>query len=179
MRVAGLLATLVAGAAVGQGGCKSSPTIDLADADTDAAIQDGAAGGDTPAAGCNSLSQLGAPVTPTCDPGSAPAAAGGTIVDGTYVLTASRFYGACSTEPLAETLVVAQGTVQSVATGADASAIRASVSYQLAANGTTLAETQTCPARVQTTIRFSATPTTLTIYLGTLLSARVSTFTLQ
>jgi hypothetical protein len=32
---------------------------------------------------------------------------------------------------------------------------------------------------VQTTIRFSATPTTLTIYLGTLLSARVSTFTLQ
>jgi hypothetical protein len=76
-------------------------------------------------------------------------------------------------------LVVAQGTVQSVATGADASAIRANVSYQLAANGTTLVETQTCPNKVQTTIRFSATPTTLTIYLGTLLATRVSTFTLQ
>src|SRR4051812_45736103 len=111
-------ASLVLIALVGWGPGCTSPTIDHADADADAdsAIQDGGAGGDTPDAGCNTLTQLGAPVTPPCDPGSAPAAAGGTIVDGTYVLSASRFHGGCSTEPLAETLVVAQGTVQSVAT---------------------------------------------------------------
>ena len=175
-----VVVAVLAGAAVGGGGCKSSPAIDNADADADGAVETDASGGaDTPDGGCNGLTQLGAPVTPTCDPGSAPAAAGGTIVDGTYLLTESRFYGSCSTEPLAETLVVAQGIVQSIATGAGGGAIRASVSYQLGANGTTLAETQTCPAPVQTTVRFSATPSTLTIYLSTLLATRVSTFTLQ
>ncbi|HET6148436.1 MAG TPA: hypothetical protein VFH68_12965 [Polyangia bacterium] len=179
MAAARLIVGVLAGAAAGSG-CKSSPTIDRGDADADGAIEnDGSGGGDTPDGGCNGLTQLGAPVTPTCDPGSAPAAAGGLIVDGTYVLTESHFYGGCSTVPLLETLVIAQGTVQSLATGADATEIRASVSYQLGGNGTTLAQNQTCPAKVQTAVRFSATPTTLTIYLSTLLATRVSTFTLQ
>ena len=170
---AALVRALLLSAAVGLGGCKST-AIDHGDADlSEVGVPDTLALD----AACNALTQLGAPVIPSCDPGSAPAATGGPISDGTYLLTESRFYGDCSTQPLAETIVVSQGTVQSIATGPGDSERRSSVSYLPGASDTTLSETQTCPARVQTTIRFSATATTLSIYLSTVLATRVSTFT--
>jgi hypothetical protein len=46
-------------------------------------------------------------------------------------------------------------------------------------SGKMLVESQTCPAAVIATIGFSATPTTLTIYLVNALGTRVSTFTLM
>jgi len=174
---AGLVAALLAGGALAVCGCKSAPAMEPADAAADAELADGAAGNSD--ALCNGLTQLGAAVTPSCDPGAVPAPVGGAITDGTYLLTETHFHGDCSTDPLSETLVVSQGTVQSVATRADGREMRTSVKYLPGSNGTTLSATQTCPARIQTTLRYNATATTLTIYLSTVLATRVSTFTLQ
>lgn len=167
------------GAAVGLGGCKPTTSAHT-DADVSEAGTSGADAAEALAldAACNALTQLGAPVIPSCEPGSAPAATGGPISDGTYVLSESHFYGDCSSQPLAETLVISQGTVQSIVTGPGDSERRSSVSYLPGTPATTLSETQTCPARVQTTLRFSATASTLSIYLSTVLATRVSTFTL-
>jgi hypothetical protein len=168
---------LVAGAlGFWMGGCGSSNgTGGGSDAQADAGVQvdAGAGAGDGP---CNALAQLGAAVVPACDAGSPPAATGGALVDGTYVLTESHFFGACSQTQLAQTLVVSQGTVQSIATAAG-SVIQDSVTFTIGAGATTLVETETCPAHVVTSVPFTATPTTLTIFLSNALATRVSTFT--
>jgi hypothetical protein len=166
-------------AGVAASGCGSSGKHADASA-LDAALDD-ANGNDGGLADglCNPLTQLGTPVTPTCHDGAPPAAKGGTIVDGTYVLTETHFFGDCSNRALAETVVIAQGTVQSIATEPDGSVQLKTVTATLGQNGTTLSENQTCPIRVMTSISFDATPTTLTIYLTTALATRVSTFTLQ
>jgi hypothetical protein len=180
-RLVALALALTFCADLAAGGCGSSgnpadaSAIDAADARDDATGGDGA-----PADGlCNPLIQLGTLVIPACDNGAPPVAKGGTIVDGTYVLTEAHFFGDCSTGALAETVVISQGTVQSIATGPDGGVQLKTVTTTLGQNGTTLSETQTCPIRVMTTISFDATPTTLTIYLTTALATRVSTFTLQ
>lgn len=156
------------------------------------AVSDAAVGGDAAADGgvaadaggdaCNGLDQLGAIVTAACEPGApspATRGTGGTIADGTYVLTESQFFGICSTSELGETLVVSQGTVQSLATGASGVVTRKSLTYTVTSDGAMLVETQTCPANVVGTVGFSATPTRLTIYLVNALGTRVSTFTRQ
>jgi hypothetical protein len=165
------------------GGCRSSVAGADASGDSgDAGADD--TGADAPASdggdgGCNQLSQIGLAVTATCATGAPPAALGGAIVDGTYVLTGTVLYGVCALPDLAETLVVSQGTVESLATSADGTATRRSLTYVIPAAGTVLTETQTCPSRVIASVRFSATPTTLTIYLTNALTTRVSTFTRQ
>src|SRR5689334_1244304 len=60
----------------------------------DGATGGGSCGANVPAGqGCNTLSNVGAAVTPTCDPGTIPAGTGGTIVEGTYTLTSQTYYG--------------------------------------------------------------------------------------
>jgi hypothetical protein len=157
------------------GGCRSST------AGVDAGAGDDA-GGDASAfdAGendCNGLSQVGPAVTATCAAGAAPAALGGTVLDGTYVLTATVLFGTCALPDLSETLVISQGTVESLATSADGTVTRKSLTYEIPQPGTLLVETQTCPSGLIANIRYSATPTTLTIYLTNALTTRVSTFT--
>ena len=152
------------------------PSADAAGTDTattgDGA--DGARGGDT-GDGCNSVVQVGATVTATCAPGGAPAATGGTIADGVYFLTDSRFFGACPSSALAQTLVVSRGTVQSIVTMAAGETLRKSLRYDLL--GATMLQTQSCPVNVLTRGTFTATPTTLTIVVKNALTTRVSTFT--
>ena len=162
------------------GACGSSGGHADADAADTAGTLDGATGDAAPGDGmCNPLTQLGAPVTAVCDSGAPPAATGGAIADGTYVLTESHFFGACSNGVLTETVVVSNGTVQSITTEPDGTTQAKTVTYTLGQNPTTLVETQTCPSRITTTVRFDATPTTLTIFLTTALATRVSTFVLQ
>lgn len=65
---------------------------------------------------CNELEQLGAEVTPTAATGF-PAMAGGTIADGTYVLTKMHVYeGTPPASAGAQTLVVSGSTAQLVMT---------------------------------------------------------------
>src|SRR5438552_8932041 len=95
---------------------------------------------------CTTIAQLADPVTTSCDPGAPPAAAGGTITDGTYLLAESHFFGACESKVLSETLVVFQGTVQSIATDATTGMdTRRSFTYTVTSGNTTLSETETCP----------------------------------
>src|SRR4051812_14699317 len=63
---------------------------------------------------CNTLTSVGATVTPTCVSGTIPTGTGGTIVDGTYTLISQTYYGstACSSVAVNATLEIAGGCVQ-------------------------------------------------------------------
>jgi hypothetical protein len=148
----------------------ASDAVTMNDDDSDAA----AIGLDGDAGDCNLVSQRGATIAATCGSGTPPAATGGTIIDGTYVLVESRFFGVCVTSALAETLVVAGGTAQSVVTTPTGEMVRRSLSYQLA--DSTMTQTQSCPQSLVTSGQFSATPDTLIIVLKNALTTRVSTF---
>jgi hypothetical protein len=69
-----------------------------------------------PGQACNSVLDRSAAITPACMTGTLPAGTGGTIVDGTYHLTAQTYYnvGLCPTIALSGTLVVAGGCEQIV-----------------------------------------------------------------
>ena len=123
------------------------------------------------------VAPLGPLVTATCDMGAPLPATGGTIVDGTYLLSESYFFGTCAMSMLGETLMISGGKIESLAIDAGGAVLRKSLSYTASGSGATMVETQTCPLSVVATIRFSATPTTLTIYLVNALGTRMSTFT--
>jgi hypothetical protein len=161
--------------AVGCGSSAAPPgaTADGGDAaiGTDAALDGGA---------CNAIAQLSDPITTSCDPGSPPAASGGTIVDGTYLLTESHFFGQCVESVLSETLSVSQGTVQSITTDATTGiATRRSFTYAMTNGSSRLGETETCPSAFTATVSFTATPSRLTIFTRNALGSRMSTFARQ
>jgi len=167
---AALVAVLLLGVGCGSSASRSDAATD-ATATTDAALDGGA---------CNAIAQLADPVTTSCDPGAPPVAAGGTIADGTYLLTESHFFGTCESNVLSETLVIAQGTVQSITTDATTGqATRQSFTYKTTSGSATLTETQTCPGAFVATVGFSATPSRLTIFMRNPLGSRMSAFTLQ
>jgi hypothetical protein len=120
---------------------------------------------------CNSVKATGAPVTPACVSGTLPAGQGGTIVDGTYVLTAQTYYNPtnCPTLALSETLLFGGGCLD-VATGTP---FPATASGTFTVSGARLMLTRTCihididgatttPDMAMNT--FTATPTTFTIF---------------
>jgi hypothetical protein len=157
-------------------GCGSSP------AKPDAAADGGIDGGGDAldGGGCNAIAQIADPVTTSCDPGAPPAAAGGIIADGTYVLTESHFFVSCESNVLSETLVIAQGTVQSITTDATTGqTTRRSFTYKTTSGSATLTETETCPGAFIANVGFTATPTRLTIFTRNALGSRMSAFTLQ
>jgi hypothetical protein len=153
--------------------------VDAGDAaSSDAALDGGADALDGGA--CNAIDQLADPVTTSCDPGAPPAAAGGTIADGTYLLTESHFFGACESNVLSETLVVSQGTVQSIATDATTGTVtRRSFTYTVTGGSTILSETETCPGAFIANVGFTATASRLTIFMRNALGSRMSVFEVQ
>jgi hypothetical protein len=173
---AALVALFLSGLACGSSAAK----VDAADgaAGSDAVFEGGADALD--GGGCNTIEQLADPVTTSCDPGAPPAAAGGTIADGTYLLTESHFFGACESNVLSETLVVSQGTVQSITTdAATGMATRRSFTYTVTSGSSTLSETETCPGAFIANVGFTATASRLTIFMRNTLGSRMSTFELQ
>jgi hypothetical protein len=162
-------------------GCGSSATTP--DAAGDAAASSDAAldGADALDGGeCNAIAQLGDPVTTSCDAGAAPAMTGGSIVDGTYLLTESHFFGNCDESVLSETLVVSQGTAQSITTDATTGmSSRRNLTIATTSGSSTLTQTETCPINLVATVGFSATPAQLTIRMSNALGSRVSMFALQ
>lgn len=75
----------------------------------------GMCGADVPAGqACHALTATGRAVTPACGTGALPSGQGGTIVDGTYVLTSLTYYSpdGCPTFPVAETIAFTGGCLE-------------------------------------------------------------------
>jgi hypothetical protein len=124
---------------------------------------------------CNALTNVAAPVVPTCTTGTLPTGAGGTVADGTYVLSAQTYYNlpGCGVERVAATFSIAGGCVQLVA-GADTAAGGGLVSFSGTATVTTQGNEMTvdvtCPSvppgHPDTPVRtYTATGSTLTWFI--------------
>jgi hypothetical protein len=148
--------------------------VATADASDAAVTSDAALGVDAGACGpasngnaCNAQSDLGNVVSWTCG-GDGPVAdgTGGTLVDGTYVVTSATLY-----EPLAcggqlptsfsQTLVVTGGCMQLVRTVSGHATEHLSAAAVV--NGAAMDIYQSCPAQQHDAYTFTATPTTLTL----------------
>jgi hypothetical protein len=122
------------------------------------------------AVACNELPAVTADVMLSSAPEQAPAAQGGTIADGTYVLMGQTWHG--QSEPFSVTLpgvrVQIAGTSWQEVEGAAGNAINPPRrrTNQLAASGTTLTLTRTCPsAGAPETMEYTAEGDVLTLYI--------------
>jgi hypothetical protein len=137
---------------------------------------DGSTGGmcsaDVPAGqACNALATV-VSIAPICVTGTTPTGQGGTIVDGTYVLTAETYYNypgsTCPTFPVNETIQFAGDCFQ----GASSSPIPFTVSGTISAAGNNSSSThETCfhiavegGTMSSPTQTFTATATTITFF---------------
>jgi len=110
-------------------------------------------------------------ITPTCTMATMPSGTGGTIVDGTYVMTSQTYYGtsSCSPTPLAVTFVYAGGCVEETTT---AQGIGVTAAVTLDFHDTNqVTKTVACVSPVisdgmydTATITFTATPTSFTLF---------------
>jgi hypothetical protein len=113
-------------------------------------------------------------VTATCGTGTAPAQTGGTVVDGTYVLTSAVDYscGDAATPPLppaAATAKITGGCLQFIIaeSNGDGGTIVATASETVAYSGTSITTTPVCPAAAAASSQtYTATATTFS-YLST------------
>lgn len=134
---------------------------------------------------CNSLVNDAPAVIPTCGP--APVATGGTVVPGTYILTAqTSFTDACleagagddsglAGGSVAAKLVIAGQCTQAIETFSGTTT--ATLSYAFTTNGNNFTITTSCPGAggVVGTATYTATPTTLTIISQQLHNTQVYT----
>jgi hypothetical protein len=153
-------------------GCSSTGTSADAATGKDAPTGGGMCGADNPAGQeCTSLKATGAPVTATCMTGTLPSGQGGTIVDGTYVLTAQTYYNrnTCPTIALSETIAFAGGCLE-LASG---NPLPATASGPFTVSGANITLTESCihlgvdgeTVRPDTSMKtFTATATTFTLF---------------
>jgi hypothetical protein len=135
------------------------PMLDSATSDTMTSFDTGGGDSDPFGAGCNTVEQKGSPVKPAAALGSAPTWTGGTIADGTYVMTKWLIYGGgmVSPEPVSETLVVSAGTFKVVA---NTSMFTVRTNGSVTVSGSTMTFTPSCPSSAKgDTSSFSATAT--------------------
>jgi hypothetical protein len=126
----------------------------------------GAACSAAPSTGaCNGLTDIGAVVIPVCATGPEPDGTGGTIVDGTYVLTSLTLYDCTrvATFPQSQTLTVSGACMQGAAHVGGAPI---TTSQSFVVSGNQLTGSIDCPAGQSgaQTATFTATPTTLTLF---------------
>jgi len=110
-------------------------------------------------------------VTETCASGSPPAQTGGTVADGTYVVTSVSNYacddsGSGTQGAVQVTLVIAGGCGQIAIAGPYAGGTKiVGSSGQLVFSGTSLSVTQVCPSANPTnTVSYTATSTGFTTF---------------
>jgi hypothetical protein len=155
-------------------GARPGPEAGGADGGDEAGIDGAPAGGDAApdgdagfGAGCNTLTP-GAPVTVVCagDGGGAPNPAGGTIADGTYVLTSITALGPCIVLDVAQTLVITGTTIQTVVEDSITGVARGNSTYTVSGAGvfSQLMETNTCPDTMARAFGYTAAGNTLTLY---------------
>lgn len=113
-----------------------------------------------------------------------PTASGGTVVDGTYVLTSSTYYGTlCTPTQDRDTWLICGSTWQTTQEhGGGGAPVVDSYNLNVVPNGTNLELTVLCGLSQMTmlTYPYDATPTSLTLYAGggsTSDSGRVDVFT--
>jgi hypothetical protein len=121
---------------------------------------------------CNSLEPSGPLVPYQCIAATMPTPAGGTIVDGTYVLTSSAFYGSPCPAPEQdrdEWLICGTNwqTVQELTAGTNPAVLHTFDVDVTPAGGPALNVQITCGAPLSTiTFQYTASPTTLTLFVG-------------
>ena len=173
LRVAWLACAVALAAGACGGGTLTADGASMApDGASPDSVSPGMCGADVPPGQeCNALANVGALVTPTCTPGTAPTATGGTIVDGTYVLTSQAKYGVSCTSPLSfsETVTIAGDCFQAVF----GDILSGTSSGRLTTQGNSIAFTQICVhvdtdgAIVTPDVSmktYTATATTLTLF---------------
>jgi hypothetical protein len=122
---------------------------------------------------CNTLTDDGPTITLMAIIGQAPTPAGGTVVDGTYVLAATTLYTAATTmiPPTTSSAVIqiAGSTMQQVG---QINGQEKRYTSTFTVTGTSVATTDTCPAPSMGSHQYTATATELRIYdanpIGTL-----------
>jgi hypothetical protein len=132
----------------------------------------GMCGAEVPAEqACNTLANAADQITPTCVSGTIPTGTGGTIVDGTYVLTSQTYYQdstTCVKPSFSETITIAGDCMQGVVAGV----LSGNFSGRIATQGNTFTSTLTCQ-RIDAdaavimnvpTQTYTATNTTLTLF---------------
>lgn len=124
---------------------------------------------------CNTLAISGPLITQMAALGSAPMPAGGTIGDGTYVMTRYDVYAPASpsASPIKATIRVA-GNQLDYATGTDT--LMSNATYSTSTSGTTWFLTGTCPVAPTTQGAYTATPTAIMLFSN---PDRVQVFAIQ
>lgn len=133
----------------------------------------GTCGANVPEGGaCNTLSNVGPTVTQVCASGPMPiVGTGGTIADGTYVLTSAADYQStsCSSEKISATYVIAGGCWQEVAQASSPGvsvSLVATLSVSVQGNQlTTTALCQSAQLPATATSTFTASGSTLTLFV--------------
>jgi hypothetical protein len=129
-------------------------------------VLDATIGLDAGLGACNAVPQLGSQVFFSCSTGVVPTPQGGTVVDGTYVLTAVIFYGGCpppTPASVAETLIFSGGTFEVVANPSDGEVQRTTGTYTQ--SGSNFLENDLCPQPGSFVAIFDATPTTFRLFV--------------
>lgn len=120
---------------------------------------------------CNSLSPSGSPVPSVCVHDPTPSPSGGTIVDGTYVLASSRYYGGCPTTELDRIVwnvcSSSWATVQEVTMSNGVQVKTIDATADVNPSNATVGLTLTCAPNATPDARFGydATPVRLTLYI--------------
>jgi hypothetical protein len=150
----------------------SPPPQDASGDASSSASSDGSTGAPSDAAGdgasaCNTLANIGSPVTITEVAQDPPPPQGGTVVDGTYVLTSETTYtgpgGATGTTGTQTVTIQITGNTIQVAKDFDPP----TSTYTLSTSGTTFSTTGVCPPGVGPLAgSYTATPTSFTVLLG-------------
>jgi hypothetical protein len=125
---------------------------------------------------CNALVGDAPAITSTNSPAQVPTPAGGTLSDGTYVLTSTTIYTALPFPgmKLRSVMQITGNTIQQVAT-MNGDEKRFTTSFTTA--GSSIVMTDTCPARKTGTYTFTATPTELRMYLTSPMGKIEQTYT--
>lgn len=113
---------------------------------------------------CNSATLSGDLITEVVVPGTAPAHQGGTIVDGTYVLSKVEAYGSASLYPVTrETLIVKAGKIEEVRQVYfdPSTSMFTEANYSYTVSGTVMQWTETCNNQGTSPVSFTATATEL------------------
>lgn len=126
---------------------------------------------------CDPFTNAGDPITPASHAGAPPAMTGGTIADGTYVLTAWDQYNDSSNGGVhQETFVFSNGMLKHIEAKPGSSPIVRAGTY--ATSGTTLDMNLQCPQTITVPVQYTATATTLA-FVAPDDSDRVQTYTKQ
>lgn len=122
----------------------------------------GSTGGTGGASACNDLVNDGADVPETAETGTPPTMTGGSIADGTYVLTARKdWQGSCNCTTRQK--VVISGTGAQLVTRTDQGA-DTHVTSTWSVAGNKLTSTITCPGAQTLQLEFTATATELQVF---------------